>query len=123
MLKTKLQILLAVLVVGSAPFILTGLLEDKALLDTLPIIATVFLTACYVPQIIKIFRTKDVTGQSLLFWVLLNVALTSLLTNAYTIWDLYGTYGYLITEILNEGLALVVLSQVLYYRKKAQLSK
>jgi uncharacterized protein with PQ loop repeat len=91
---------------------------DKLLLDVLPLIATVFLTICYLPQIIRNYRTKDVSSMSLTFWILLNIALTCLLTNAFVIFLQFGTYGYLVTEILNEGLAFIVLIQVLKYRKK-----
>jgi uncharacterized protein with PQ loop repeat len=120
--KTTLQILLAILLVIATPIALTALLPAKILLDILPIGATIFLCICYVPQIRKnyILKEKSVEGQSLLFWVFLNIALTFLLTNAYAIWSLFGTYGYLITETLNEGLALITLCQFMYYSKKAK---
>lgn len=91
---------------------------ESFLMEFLPILATIFLTICYVPQIVKIHRTKDVSSQSLSFWVLLSIALGLLLTNAFMIFMAFGTYGYLITEIINLGLALTVLSQVIRYRKK-----
>lgn len=88
------------------------------LLDIVPTIATVFLVAAYIPQVIKTYRTKDVTGVSLPFWMLINVALTLLLINAITIYVKFGTWGYLVTEIFNEGLAFVMLVMVLKYRNK-----
>lgn len=88
------------------------------LLDIIPSIATVFLVAAYIPQVIKTFRTKDVTGVSLPFWLLINVALSLLLINAITIYVKFGTWGYMVTEIFNEGLAFVMLVMVLKYRKK-----
>lgn len=88
------------------------------LMEFLPILATVFLTICYVPQIAKIHKTKDVTSQSLWFWILLCVALGLMFTNAFMIFNAFGTYGYLITETINLGLALTVLGQVVHYRKK-----
>lgn len=39
-------------------------------------------------------------------------------TNAFMIYNKFGTYGYLITETFNLGLAMIVLIQVLVYRKK-----
>jgi uncharacterized protein with PQ loop repeat len=95
---------------------------DKILLDVLPLLATVFLTICYFPQIYRIHKTKDVSSMSLSFWIILNLALTCLLINAFVIFVKFGTYGYLITEILNEGLALTVLVQVIKYRKKDNLT-
>lgn len=118
MKKVKLQIVTAIILVVATPIILTALLPSKILLDMLPILATIFLTACYLPQIYRTYKTKNVESMSIAFWVMLNIALTLLLTNAYAIWGLFGTYGYLITEILNEGLALITLGQVLYYKKK-----
>ncbi|HDR4373504.1 MULTISPECIES: PQ-loop repeat-containing protein [Bacillus cereus group] len=91
---------------------------EKLLLELLPIIATVFLSICYIPQIVKNYKTKDVSSISLWFWVLLNIALTLMFTNAFMIYNKFGTYGYLITETFNLGLAMIVLIQVLIYRKK-----
>lgn len=91
---------------------------DKILLDYLPMVATLFLTLCYVPQIVYIFKTKDVSSMSLAFWVMLNIAILLLTINALVIFIKFGTYGYLITEVLNGGLALAVLILVLKYRKK-----
>jgi uncharacterized protein with PQ loop repeat len=81
-------------------------------------IATFFLVVAYLPQVIHTYRTKKVDGISLPFWALINVALTCLLINAAFIYVKYGTWGYLVTEILNEGLAFVMLVMVLKYRKK-----
>ncbi|EOO11356.1 PQ-loop repeat-containing protein [Bacillus cereus] len=91
---------------------------EKLLLELVPIIATVFLSICYIPQIVKNYKTKDVSSISLWFWVLLNIALTLMFTNAFMIYNKFGTYGYLITETFNLGLAMIVLVQVFIYRKK-----
>lgn len=114
------QIVVAVLLVVLTPIVLTKLLPVKWLLDVITIGATFFLTICYVPKIIKNYKLKEnaVAGESIAFWVMLNIALTLLLTNAYAIWGIFGTYGYLVTEILNEGLALITLGQILYYRSR-----
>lgn len=88
------------------------------LLNYLPTIATVFLVAAYIPQVVKTYRTKNVEGISLQFWLLINIALTCLLINATVIFIKFGTWGYMVTEIFNEGLALVMLIMVIKYRKK-----
>jgi uncharacterized protein with PQ loop repeat len=116
--KVKFQILIAFILVVGSPIALTHLLASKVLLDILPMGATFFLTACYLPQIVKTYKIKNVDSMAVSFWVMLNIALTLLLTNAFAIWDLFGTWGYLVTETLNEGLALVTLGQVLYYNMK-----
>lgn len=90
------------------------------LLNGLPTIATVILVIAYVPQIIKTYRTKDVTGVSLLFWVLMNIALSLMLVNAITIFIQFGTWGYAITEIANLSLAAVMFVMVIVYREKGE---
>ncbi|AYP68302.1 PQ loop repeat protein [Bacillus phage vB_BcoS-136] len=88
------------------------------LLNVIPIIATVFLIICYFPQIIKTYKTKDVTGISLSFFVMLNIALTLLLVNSILLFTVNGNFGYVVTYIFNEGLAFIMLVFVLKYRKK-----
>ncbi|MBU8845740.1 hypothetical protein KNR15_20470 [Alkalihalobacillus gibsonii] len=89
------------------------------LLNWLPVLGTVFLTICYLPQIRKTFVTKDVNGMSVLFWLSLNVALIFMLVNAIMIFIKFGTWGTMITEALNEALALIMLIMVLKYRKNS----
>lgn len=93
---------------------------EEFLLNILPTIATVFLVMAYIPQVVKTFRTKDVTGVSLPFWLLINVALTCLLINATVIFIKFGTWGYMLTELFNEGLAFIMLVMVLKYRKNTK---
>jgi uncharacterized protein with PQ loop repeat len=90
------------------------------LLNLLPTIAGIFLGICYIPQIIKTYKTKDVSSMSLAFWVILNIALTFLVINAVAVFITSGfaVWGYMVTEIFNEGLALVMLIMVAKYRKK-----
>lgn len=79
-------------------------------------IATVLLVGAYLPQVIKTYRTKNVEGISLPFWVLISSALGCLLINALFLFLKYGTYGYLLMEAFNFGLAFVMLVMVLRYR-------
>ena len=91
---------------------------EQFLLNILPTIATVFLVVAYVPQVVQTFKTKNVEGISLSFWVLINLALTFMLINATKIFFMTGAWGYMVTEIFNEGLALVMLIMVIKYRNK-----
>jgi uncharacterized protein with PQ loop repeat len=91
---------------------------EHFLLNLLPTIAGVLLGICYIPQIIRTIKTKNVEGISLSFWIILNFALTFLVINAYVVWKVSGAWGYLVTEIFNEGLAFVMLILVFKYRKK-----
>jgi uncharacterized protein with PQ loop repeat len=88
------------------------------LLNLLPSIAGILLGICYLPQIAKTFKSKDVTGMSLAFWIILNLALSCLVVNAVIVFKTSGVWGYMVTEIFNEGLAFVMLLMVLKYRKK-----
>lgn len=88
------------------------------LLNVLPQIGTLLIGAMYIPQIIKIHKTKNVSSMALSFWVMLVLALAVLTVNATVIFILFGTFGFLITEIINLSLAVVVLTQILMYRKR-----
>lgn len=87
------------------------------LLNLLPTIAGVLLGICYIPQIIKTYKTKDVSSMSLSFWIILNFALSFLVVNSVVVFKTSGVWGYMVTEIFNEGLAFVMLAMVIKYRK------
>lgn len=88
------------------------------LLNLLPSIAGIVLAFCYVPQIITTIKTKDVSGMDIRFWLILDIALLFLTINAITVFIVHGTWGYMVTELFNLGLAIVVTILVLKYRKK-----
>lgn len=80
-------------------------------------LATFFLVVAYIPQVIQTYKTKNVEGISLTFWLLISIALTLLLINSIVVFVKYGTYGYMITESFNSALAYVMLVMVVRYRK------
>lgn len=88
------------------------------LLNILPTIAGVFLGICYIPQIVKTYKSKNVENISFPFWIILNIALSFLVVNAVVVFLTSGVWGYMVTETFNEGLALVMLMLVIKYRKK-----
>jgi uncharacterized protein with PQ loop repeat len=88
------------------------------LLNSLATVAGIVLAFCYIPQIKQTLKTKDVTGISLNFWIILCVALFLLTVNAGAVFFMTGVWGYLVTELFNLGLALVMLFLVIKYRKK-----
>lgn len=90
----------------------------EILLNIIPVIATVFLVICYIPQVVHTFKTKEVEDISLLFFVMLNIALTLLLINSILLYTQNGNFGYVVTYIFNEGLAFTMLVMILKYRKK-----
>ena len=91
---------------------------ENFLLNILPQFGTASLIIFYVMQISKTLKTKNVEGVDIKGWIFLNLALTFMTINAITIFVIYGTYGYLITEVVNVGLALFELVLILKYRKK-----
>jgi uncharacterized protein with PQ loop repeat len=88
------------------------------LLNLLPSLAGIVLAFCYIPQIRTTRKTKDVSGIDLRFWVILDIALAMLFINSIVVFLQFGTWGYMVTEAFNLGLALVMTTLVLKYRKK-----
>lgn len=88
------------------------------LLAVLPNVATVLLAICYFPQIWQNYKIKNVEGMAVWFWVLLITALTLFLIYNILLFVKFGVWMGIITEGVNVALALVVLIQVLIYRKK-----
>ncbi|MGM0846866.1 MAG: PQ-loop domain-containing transporter [Bacillota bacterium] len=91
----------------------------NTLLNVIPIIATVFLIICYLPQLFKTYQTKNVDDISFSFFLMLNIALTLLLINSILLFTQNGNFGYVVTYLFNEGLAFVMLMFIIKYRKKA----
>lgn len=90
----------------------------ETLMNIVPLVATVFMTLCYLPQIIQTLKTKDVTGISTMFFLLLNIALTLLLINSYLLYLVNGNFGYVVSYMINESLAAIMLILIFKYRKK-----
>jgi uncharacterized protein with PQ loop repeat len=93
------------------------------LLNLLPSIAGILLGICYVPQIVTTIKTKDVSGMNLWFWIILVIALLMLTTNAFVIFLSTSVWGYFLTECFNSGLAIVMLTLVIKYRKRQKKAK
>lgn len=91
---------------------------ENFLLNGIASVATFFLVFAYIPQMVRTYRTKDVTGISLQFWIIMNAALTLMLINSVVIFIAHGTWGYMVTEAFNEGMAAIILGMVLKYRNK-----
>lgn len=83
-----------------------------------PTLSTVFITLTYLPQIIKIHKTKSVEDISVMFWILLNMFLICMWTNSLFSWIDSGNFGYFMAESINFAFAIIVIIQILVYRKK-----
>ena len=91
---------------------------QEFLLNGIASIATFPLVAAYIPQVIQTYRTKNVEGISLPFWILITVALFLLLVNSIVVFAVFGTWGYMLMETFNFGLAATMLVMTLKYRRK-----
>ena len=92
----------------------TGMAFDADfLLNNVSILIGVLLGITYLPQILQLHKTQSIDGISIDFWIILNVALTLSLINSVAVLVQTGVWGYLFIEVINEGLALYVLIQVL----------
>lgn len=100
---------------GSFLAIATALMIFDAdfLLNNVSLLIGLLLGVTYIPQIRHLRRNRCIEGISIDFWIILNVALSLSLFNAIAVMVQTGVWGYLFIEIINEGLALYVLLQVL----------
>lgn len=82
------------------------------------VFGTAFLIIFYIIQIAKTLRTKSANDISWLGWSCLNLALLCMFINSVAVFIKFGTWGYLVTESANVGLALIELILILKYRKR-----
>lgn len=75
----------------------------------------IFLAISYIPQIITLYKVKDSKSQSVSFWIILLISLSSLTANMIIN---NNPLSVLIPQFLNITFALVVLIQVIYYKKR-----
>lgn len=77
-------------------------------------IGAVLLLGSYIPQIIKLLKTKNAQGVSLLFWIVMVVGLSAIGINMY----LQGVNALIFgTQVLNAFLAFIILVLVYKYQK------
>lgn len=90
------------------------------------VIASYIVVIAYTPQLWKSYKTKDVSGISLPFWILMNIFLFCMFNNATALWvttHSAGSFGYFITEGLNWGFAIAQLYFVVKYGKEDRKAK
>lgn len=76
---------------------------------------SIFLVFSYLPQIRQLFKTHNTEGMSVSFWVILLLGLTCTTLNMVIN---NNPLSVLLPQFLNITLALVVLIQILVYRRK-----
>ena len=87
------------------------------------VFGTGFLIIFYIIQIGKSLKVKSAKGISWIGWTMLNLALLCMFISSVAVFVKFGTYGYMITETANVGLALVELVLILKYRKNDKLAE
>lgn len=95
----------------------------NALVTFASVFSTVLLTFSYVPQVINLYRTKSTKGISMSFWYILDGSLILLFILALDSYFQTGDTGLVIAQFLNLVLALIVTSQVMYYKKQEEKEK
>ena len=82
-------------------------------IDTIGSLAAILTTASFVPQVWKTFRSRDVSGISLVMY--------SLFTVGVALWLVYGilimAWPIIIANVITTSLALMILAMKLRYSK------
>lgn len=91
---------------------------ENFFLNQVTVGGTIFLIIFYIIQIGKTIKAKSVEGISWPAWFCLNIALVCMFSNSLAIYLKFGTWGYLLTESANVGLAFIELILIIYYIKK-----
>lgn len=89
----------------------------RLFIDVISVIAPFILGASYVPQIWSLHKTKVTEGININFWYILNISLLMLFLMALDVFLQSGSYGMLVAQFVNLALGLVVLIQIIHYRK------
>lgn len=92
------------------------------LLTVAPMIAMVAITLSYLPQLKMTYKTKDVSGQAVGFWMLLTVALvgTTAQQLGTVLFEGVRNYSGLITQSVNLLFSSIMLFMVTKYRNKGE---
>lgn len=88
------------------------------LFSTLQLIGGVVLVISYLPMIKLLHKTKSAENQSLSFWIILDIGMILFELNALYLAVTLGQYSYAISQSLNLLCGVIVLVQLLVYRKK-----
>lgn len=85
---------------------------------TIQFIAMSMIGACYVPQLIKLYRTKNADSQSIAFWIMLSIGLLANVYIAYQSASIGGGWAMFVIQVVNTALALWTLLLVYVYQKE-----
>lgn len=89
----------------------------RLFIGVITVLAPVVLGISYIPQIWSLYKTKITEGININFWYILNISLAMLFLMSLDAFLVTGSYGMLIAQSVNLTLGLVVLVQIIHYRK------
>jgi uncharacterized protein with PQ loop repeat len=92
-------------------------MELGTLMSTLQLIGGIVLFISYLPLIRLLHKTKSAENQSLGFWIILDIGMMLFEVNALYLAITLGQYSYAISQSLNLLCGIIVLVQLLIYRK------
>lgn len=87
------------------------------LFSTLQLIGGVVLVISYLPMVKLLHTTKSSENQSISFWVILDIGMILFWLNAMYLAVTLNQYSYAISQSLNLLFGIIVLVQLLIYRK------
>ena len=90
----------------------------KFALEVAPILGAVLITISYLPQLKHTITTKNVSGQSVGFWILLSGSLLFLTIQQWGVWTTIGSWSGLFTQSVNLFFALTMLIMVIKHKKE-----
>ena len=88
-----------------------------ALFGTLQLIGGIVLVISYLPMIKLLHKTKSAENQSLSFWIILDLGMILFELNALYLAITLNQWSYAISQSLNLLCGIIVLIQLLVYRK------
>lgn len=91
---------------------------SNIILNYLPILGTILIVLSYLGQLKTTYGTKNVEGQSLFFWIVLDSALFINTIREIYLYKTQGTFGGVLTQGFNLVLGASILVGVIMYRKK-----
>lgn len=77
-------------------------------IDILGYIAAIFTTCSFVPQALKVIKTKNTNGISLIMYIMFVVGVS--------LWLVYGVLAKQYSVALANGITLIFSSLILYYK-------
>lgn len=90
----------------------------EQLMSIVSLVGGIMLALFYVPNIIQLYKCKDVSAFSLVGWLMLLLGVTALFANAMYVHITVGALSLIFTQSINFIFSLVYFIQICYYKTK-----